>query len=487
MLTIPRKFCPPWLCVTCAAALTAAGCTSTVPSTHFSSAVAHATGAASPIQFRLVGEAVDLDGNVAPGTTSETATTLTLDDALRRSLSHSPEIQSSLARVAGARADTRQARLLPNPILDLILRFPEGGGTLEVEAGLSMDLISLLSRPGRSRAADNRLRSAASEAVSQVLDGVAEVQQRYVAVQSLDALLGVLEERLTIANRLFQFFQDRLQAGEGTRLDVLTLESQRTELQVEIADRQLERREERLALSRLIGQPSGSADWRVTPWQPARTPAISESGWIALAMDHRPEIQARRYELAALGIELSLTRFSPFYGSGPGVAAERGDGNWAIGPAISTPLPLFDFGQARRARARAAVIEARHNLTGAQREVVEEVRRSLAAFASSQDNLRRVRTELVPLAQQRRDQAEAQFRGGETNILALLIAEEALQSSQIRLVELERKNTEALVRLHRAVGGAGVAGDGDAVSPPQAPPAPATNPAASQPSARADE
>ena len=439
------------------------------------------------IRFQRVGEAIDVDGNVAPGATSETATTLTLDDALSRSLSHSPEIQSSLARVAGARADAQQARLLPNPILDLILRFPEGGGTLEVEAGLSMDIISLLSRPGRSRAADKRLRVAAAESLSQVLDVVAEVQQRYAAVQSLDALLGVLEERLTITDRLTQLFQDRLQAGEGTRLDVLTLETQRTELQVEIADRQLERREERLALSRLIGQPSGSADWRVTPWQPARTPTISESGWVALAMDHRPEVQSRRYELAALGVELSLTRFAPFDGAGAGLETERADGNWAVGPAVSTPLPLFDFGQARRDRARADVIEARHNLTQARRQVVEEVRRSLAALLASEDNLRRVRTELVPQSQQRRDQAEAQFRLGETNILSLLIAEEALRSSRIRLVELERRNTEALVRLHRAVGGAGVARDLDKIVPPDAPAAPTTNPAGSQPSARRDE
>ena len=448
---------------------------------------ARATAMPGMIRFQRVGEAIDVDGNVAPGAMSETATTLTLDDALRRSLSHSPEIQSSLARVVAARADARQARLLPNPILNLVLRFPESGSTPQVEAGLTADFISLLSRPGRSRAADNRLRSAASEAVSQVLDVVAEVQQRYAAVQSLDALLSVLEERLTIANRLFQLFRDRLQAGEGTLLDVLTLESQRTELQVEIADRELERREERLALSRLIGQPSGLADWRVSPWEAGRAPAMSESDWVALAMEYRPEVQARRYELASLGIELSLTRFSPFYGAGAGIAAERADGNWAVGPAVSAPLPLFDFGQARRDRARAGVIEARHNLTQARRQVVEEVRRSLAALLASEDNLRRVRTELVPQSQQRRDQAEALFRLGETNILALLTAEEALRSSRIRLVELERKNTEALVRLNRAVGGAGVARDLDNMVPPDGPAAPTTMPVGPQPSARRDE
>ena len=425
-----------------------AGCASTVPAVDVTGRAARATGTPDAIAFQVEGEPLD--------TGEPPASLLGLPDVIRRTLAHDPRIQAALARVRSAQAGAKQARLLPNPILSVALRFPEGGGSTVVEAGLAAELVSLLSRPGQISAADNRLRAAAAEALSEVLDVLTEVRQRYAAVQMLDAALVVLQERIGIVDRLLELSQSRLRVGEGTRLDVLTLESQRVELDAELADRQLERRGERLALARLIGQPSGNIEWRVTPWAPNAQVSLPEPRWIELALENRPEVQARRYELAALGSELSITRFAPFDGAGAGIDAERDDETWSAGPAVSVPIPLFDFGQARRGRAQAAVIEARHQLTGARRQVVQETRQAYAAFAASQTNLERVRTKLIPLLERRLEQAEAQFKGGQTDVTGLLFAEQDLRAARTRLVELQRRNTESLIQLQRAVGGPGV-------------------------------
>lgn len=471
MLTISRRFGFPWWCAACAVALIAAGCTSSVPSTDVSGAVARATGGLSPIALRLVGEPVDVGNSMADN--------LTVAEAVRRALTHSPEIQAALARVRAAEADAKQARLLPNPILSVVLRWPAAGSTPEVEAGLAADLVSVLTRPGRIDAADSRLRAAAAEALSEVLDVLSAVQARYVAVQTNDELLAVLEDRLRIIDRLLEVARFRLQRGFGTRLDVLSLEAQRVGLQTELAERRLERTEDRLQLARLIGEPSGAADWRVTPWEAYRGPFIPEPKWVSIGLKNRPEILRQRLELAALGAEYRLTRFAPFQGAAIGAAAERTDGEWTLGPSVSTPIPLFDFGQARRQKAQAAVIEARHRLTLIHRQVVEETRRAHAAFAASRENLARVQGELIPLTQRRLDQAEAQFRGGQTDITGLLFAEQELRAARTRLVELERRNTEALIRLQRAVGGAGVTPTEPAAStsPATQPVGPATEPA----------
>ena len=74
-------------------------------------------------------------------------------------------------------------------------------------------------------------------------------------------------------------------------------------------------------------------------------------------------------------------------------------------------------------------------------------------YVATTENLNRVRKELIPLAQQRQEQAEAQFQGGQTDITGLLQAEEDSRAARTRLVELERRNSEALIRLQRAVGG----------------------------------
>ena len=178
---------------------------------------------------------------------------------------------------------------------------------------------------------------------------------------------------------------------------------------------------------------------------------------MALALEKRPEVQSRRYELAARGAELRLTRFAPFDGAEIGVDAERDAGDWSVGPGISTPIPLFNWGQAKRQQAQAALIEARHDLTRVQRQVIEETRRAYAALAASQGNLDRVRNDLIPLQEKRREQAEAQWRGGQTDITGLLLAEQDLRAARTRQLELERRVSEALYRLQRAVGGPGIA------------------------------
>jgi len=424
------------------------GCVSADLPSELSRQLAQATGNAELLRLEIEGEPLD-----APGPAGDT---LTLAGAIRQSMAHSPDIQAALARVRAAQADALQARLLPNPLLRVVVRFPEGGMSPDIEAELAAELIDLLRRPGRVSAADSRLRAAASDAVSQALDVVADVEERYAAVQALEEHLRILGERLRIVERLLELARDRLALGEGTRLDVLTFEARVMELEAEVADRELEQEVERLALARLIGRPSGAIAWQLAVWEIRDDPRVEESRWIAVALQSRPEVQAKKYELEALGADLSLTRFAPFLDGSAGAEGERGDGAWAVGPTIAVPVPLFDFGQAKRQRAYAALIEARHDLTSLERLVVEEVRRAVASLAASRKNLERVRERLVPAAQLRYEQAEAQFRAGQTDVAGLLIAEEELHAARNRLVQVERRNAEAVFRLQRAVGGPGV-------------------------------
>jgi outer membrane protein TolC len=377
---------------------------------------------------------------------------LTLPRALRLALGADPDVQAALARVRSAEAEADQSRLLPNPILSVAFRVPTGGGKSIIEAGLTEDFVALLTRPGRSEAADHRLRAAAADAVTAVLDATAEVRERYAAVQSLDALTPVLDERRSLIARLIELARDRLNAGEGTRLDLTTLESQRLELEVEIAERQLELRQERLTLARLLGRPSAPPRWKLTAWEGFPPTAAGEDAWVSAALARRPEVESGRWELAALGVEQRLARYAPFDGAGAGVDAER-DADWSVGPAVTAPLPVFDWGQARRAKAEASRVEARHRLTKVRRRIVEEVRRSYAEFEATRSTLDLVRAQLLPAQQRRRAETEAAYQAGQTDVTTLILADQDLQATRAKLIELQRKTSSALIRLERAVGG----------------------------------
>jgi outer membrane protein, heavy metal efflux system len=427
------------------ALLPMSACLAPRPDPAAEASIAGAAALNVPLIFRVEGGPLD---EPAAGDT------LTFIEATRRSVLTDPGLQGALARVRMAMADADQARLLPNPVLSFVLRW--GAGKPNVEVTLTEGLLQVFQRSRRSSAADNRLRQAAANAVTEALDVVAAVQELYTSAQAEDRLLPVLENRRELLRRLTEVAANRLEAGEGVRGDVTTLDAQRVELDVEIAESDLRKRTQRLQLAHLVGEPSSSAAWQLDPWTPPAAIATHEKIWINVALQRRPEVQSLAWQLAALGDDYALAGLFPWEGSSAGVDAQRPDG-WFVGPSITTPLPIFDTGQAREAHVTAEQIETRHALTDARRRVVEEVRVAHQALSGTLANLTRVHRDLIPLQQLRRDQAEEAYRAGLTDVTPLYLAERDLGATHAKAIELERQVTISLVRLRRSVGGPGIA------------------------------
>lgn len=440
------------------------GCAATRPDPQAEVAAGRALAVGDALVFRTEGGPLD------EPPTGEADATLTLEEAVRQGVTTDPGLQAALARVRIAMAEADQARLLPNPVLNIVLRW--GPGRPQIEASLTQDLIQVLQIRRRASAADNRLRQAAADAVTEALDVSAELQERYAEVQASDALVPLLEERLILVRRLAETAKARLQSGEGTSTESTILDAQRVELEVEIDAAKIEQREGRIRLARLLGEPSSGAAWRLEPWSAPTIAGEPESRWVEVALVNRPEVQAIAWQLAALGDDYALARLLPWEGAGAGIEAQRDD-DWFVGPSISTPIPIFDMGQARKARVTAEQVEARHSLTLARRKVVEEVRVAYQTLIASRANLQRIRNELIPLQQRRRQVTEDVYKV-ERDITPLLLAEQDLRTAQARAIDVERQAALALVRLQRAVGGAGVQVLSSETTPPVAPAQPSS-------------
>ena len=412
-------------------------------------AITEAARLPATLEFRAVGPeggAVDeldlVEGNLA------------LEQAVQRAVTTDPGLQSALARVRVAMAHADQARLLPNPVLSVVFR--AGNGNSQIEASFVQEFVQALQRPTRASAADNRLRAASADAVVTALDVISEVQERYAEAQASAALRPVLEARLALVERLVATAEARLDAGEGMRSDVVTLQAQRVGLQVSIDEARLEERTSRLGLARLIGEPSSAATWSLEPWAAQTLRRRSERDWTDAALVARPEIQAIAWRLRALGDDAALARLLPWEGASVGLEAQSDDG-WQVGPALSAPLPIFDSGDARRALTLAEQLEARHELTLAKRIVVEEVRTAYQALDASVANLARIEADLIPLQRQRRELAEDAYRAGQTDVTPLFLAEQDLRLAETQAIEVQARAALARIRLQRAVGGPGLA------------------------------
>lgn len=415
-------------------------CQSASPDPAAEEAIAAALALGEPLTFRVEGGPLD-EEFAGEG--------LTFAEATRRAVTTDPGLQAALAHVRIALADADQARLLPNPVLDVVLRL--GSGSPKVEMGLGQDLVRSLQVERRTNAADNRLRESAAQAVVVALDVAATVQEQYIVVQALDRLVPELESRLVLLRQLVTLATHRLEAGEGMRGDLTSLDAQRVDLEVEIAEARQRQRVERLRLARLIGEPSSRGVWTLDPWQAPSIELGEEGSWIEAALQNRPELLAITWRLAALGVEMELTRLLPWEGGAVGVEAQT-DGGFSLGPTFTTPLPIFDDGRAREDRVRAEQIEAAHLLTKAQRQVVEEVRIAYEDIVAGRAKYNQIRNELLPLQRLRRQTSEDVYRV-ENDLTPFLMAEHDLRAAEALAIEAERQAALALVRLQRAVGG----------------------------------
>jgi outer membrane protein TolC len=114
---------------------------------------------------------------------------------------------------------------------------------------------------------------------------------------------------------------------------------------------------------------------------------------------------------------------------------------------------------------------ARHELTGLQADVIQDVRLAHFMYLDTCDDLKDVREKLLPLHQQQLDLARLSYQSGESDLATLLLAETDLQMTALKIVELEEQVTVAFVKLQRAAGGAAVADGLQAATPQASPPA----------------
>ena len=308
---------------------------------------------------------------------------------------------------------------------------------------MTADLSSILEKPSTIAAADNRLRESAANALIVVLDLISEVEQAYSATRAAEGQIENARARQQLLRQLRDIAQKRLDAGDATRLDVLTLDSQLMQSTLDVSDLGLQQDTQRMTLARLVGMPLSDAPWQLAPWEsPQQGRPPEESAWIEAAMHCRPEIAAKRWELRALGDDLKAADLAPLQGDAIGVHAEH-DGSWRLGPTITIPIPIFDFGQAMRAKIEAQRIAARHELLQQRREIVQDIRLAYATYMHSMTALADARDKLLPLQRQQIEQARLAYQSGEADLATLLLAETDLQLTQSKMIDLKEKVTVA--------------------------------------------
>jgi outer membrane protein, heavy metal efflux system len=352
-----------------------------------------------------------------------------------------PRLLRITAEVEAARADVVAAGVRPNPSVALEREevFPSGGlSTSYLRLELPLEISGRRAR---------RVEAARAATDAAAIEG--EGARFAIAIEALRAFRTAAYERLRVellrAERealvkAVEVVQKRTRAGTTAGYDL-----QRIELELAVYDDLIAAAESRLAtvrleLGALAGAPAGldAADPLELPADP---PALEEL--LREAIERRPEYRAAGARLAgarSLRGAASRARVPELTLSGglvrQDVAADTAAFGYTAGLVLS--LPLFDHGQAERARANALMRAAEAERKVAWREVPARVRAWHQILVRTIARGRTARQAQLGRLDQLLRSAEAAYREGGGNVVELLDAYGAARDARLRDLELRR-------------------------------------------------
>jgi cobalt-zinc-cadmium efflux system outer membrane protein len=367
---------------------------------------------------------------------------LSEDEAVQIALLNNRNLQVLYAQLGIAQADLVQASLLHNPVVDTATGFPVAGGIVDLTFGVAMDFIDFLYTPLRQRVATAQFEEAKLRVAAEVLDLAWRTQTAFYQHQANEQMLEMRRQVAASTAASFELAQRMREAGNIRELDLVSERALAEEAKLDLRLAEIAARESREQLNTLMGLwGEATQSWTVVPVRlpdpPRESPDLErlESRAIAQSLD----LAAAERLIAAAAENVTLDRTSGLFPEVIlGGKGERDGREWEPGPLFTLPLPLFDRGQARVARARAELRQARelrYALAVRIRAVTRITRDRLVAYRERALHYRDV---LLPVRDRVVQETQLQYNAMQVGPLDLLRAKEQQIETAVRYIEALR-------------------------------------------------
>lgn len=358
---------------------------------------------------------------VAAEVTRLLAAPLTADTAVRIALMNNRGLQAHFAELGIAEAELVQAGRPRNPGFTYG-RFTQGDER-EYERGFLFDLMWLLTLPARSEIEQRRFAQTQLKVAGEVLSLAQATRQAWFSAVAAQQTVRQLEEAVAAARAGAELAARMAEVGNFSRLRQQREQLLYAELAAELARARLTAVRERETLTRLLGLSGGQRDY-VLPERLPELPATprDEPEIVRLGLESRLDVRMAREELAGLARNLGLTRSTGLINvlEVGWLNSTSNEAPVKRGYEIELRLPIFDWGQARVARAEALYTQAMHRVAAIAVEAQAEVVVAYTTYRAAYELARHYRDEILPLRQRIAEEGLLRYNGMLTSVWDLL-------------------------------------------------------------------
>jgi cobalt-zinc-cadmium efflux system outer membrane protein len=284
---------------------------------------------------------------------------LTPGRAVEIALRNNRDLQAELAELGIARADLIEAVTVRNPILDGEIRFP-GEPKNPFEIAVTQTLLDLFQLPARRRYGLALFEASKLRVTGAVVNFAAEVRTHYYDLQAARLVLARQRVISEAARASTDLARRQHTAGNISDLDLENEQALYEQAKLDLARAELEE----LQTRELLIADLGLVDPKVVLDLPDEFEAIPAEevaldGLEEKALAERLDLRVTKQELEAAQRRVPISRWAVWDDLSVGVHREREpEGRATTGPAVSIPIPIFNRGEAERARASALLRQA---------------------------------------------------------------------------------------------------------------------------------
>ncbi len=406
------------------------------------------------LSMLIVGWPVLVRAQAIPGEVRATATALTLDEALRRSLLWNPEIARLDAALADKLGRAIETEVKMNPT------FKVTGERTSERDGVGSLFEFEAEQPLRPSDFGLRKTYAAALRVAATLEQQADVLRvlnatavAYYRAWSFQERAGLLAGARGQAGDVLATIEEQLQAGQSNISQRSIFEAEVARFSAELLAARGEQAAARAELERATGLRLSNAQLA----RPAYPTLPSTRALVAFAESRSGIRRIALAQRAAAAKNLSVARADAVFPEfAPGIITSFGSRNeqTGVGLTIAGRIPIWDRNQGEITRARGAFEAADRELASFDRVSLD---RSVAARREQLLNLQARAAaygdKVIPAYRAAYDATLAQFRGGQATTLQLFEVQRSLVEAQEKSFEYAVEALSARTQLEQLIGG----------------------------------
>ncbi len=385
--------------------------------------------------------------------------TLTLHNAISRALINNPELAASSWEVRSGSARVAQARLYPNPELEVAVE-EFGGSKAQDNPGKSSDTLRRFDgaettvkmsqlfelggkRSKRTRATTLEHNLLGWDFEAKRLDVVTEVTNAFIDLLALQKRLLLAENLVQISQDVYNTVAARVSAGKVSPIEEINAKIAFSNVQMERQRIMRDLETARKKLSATWG--STSPDFREVGGEIETVSPPPPLEQLLNRVSQNPDIARWKTEVEQREAALELAKADRIpdltLGAGIKYLNESNDETYLM--ALSLPIPFFNRNQGGVLEASYAVSRTKEEAAAAEVRVTAELHETYQNLLSASDAVNTLRSIVLPGAHTSFNAAREGYSEGKFSHLMVLDA-------QRTLIETEQEYLNALVDYHKS-------------------------------------